>query len=110
MFISSFLFIIESDGNSLAAGVTLYPNHYFLSYNHNRRYWSGMQDMKKGWMIRAGRGGRFANEFKDRSCVAIGWGDMGDLTICDARQPLRRLYFPLGQCQAAQQATPWACS
>lgn len=31
------------------------------------------------WMVRAAEGGRLADEFRDRSLVAIGWEDFGDL-------------------------------
>ncbi|TQE99487.1 MAG: restriction endonuclease [Spiribacter salinus] len=31
------------------------------------------------WMVRAARGGRLADEFLDKRCVAIGWGQYGDL-------------------------------
>ena len=31
------------------------------------------------WLIRAGRGGRYASEFTDRKLVAIGWPAIGDL-------------------------------
>ncbi|MEH6577970.1 MAG: hypothetical protein V7731_12920 [Amphritea sp.] len=36
--------------------------------------------MTKGWMVRAGLGGRLAEEFREQGCVVIGWNEIGDLT------------------------------
>jgi len=30
-----------------------------------------------GWMIRAGNGGCYFDDFKDAECVGIGWGNRG---------------------------------
>ena len=42
--------------------------------------------MMRTWMVRAGRGGRFFEEFRDRSMVAIGWRAVGDLSGLSARE------------------------
>lgn len=35
--------------------------------------------MKNMWMVRAGRGGNFIDDFLERNIVAIGWNDLGDI-------------------------------
>ena len=35
--------------------------------------------MKNGWMICAGNGGRYFDDFKDNDCVATGWNSLGEL-------------------------------
>jgi restriction system protein len=32
------------------------------------------------WMVRAGRGGEFVEDFKEKKLVAMGWGDTGDIS------------------------------
>ncbi|WP_211825133.1 restriction endonuclease [Kistimonas asteriae] len=49
--------------------------------------------MKKGWMIRAGEGGRFAESFKDQNCVAIGWNGLGDLNRYPSSDAIRNSYI-----------------
>lgn len=49
--------------------------------------------MKKGWMIRAGEGGRFVDEFKDQCCVAIGWNELGDLRNYTTTDAIRQAYI-----------------
>ena len=49
--------------------------------------------MKNGWMIRAGEGGRFADAFKEQDCVAIGWNEIGDLTLCQTVDDFRDGYI-----------------
>ncbi len=41
---------------------------------------------KNCWMVRAGRSGRFAESFRERSVVALGWEKVGDLTDCTSRE------------------------
>lgn len=40
----------------------------------------------KTWMVRAGRGGVYFENFRDRSIVAIGWAALGDLSRLDSRE------------------------
>ncbi len=35
--------------------------------------------MINGWMVRAGKGGKYFNEFKDNNYVAVGWNNLGPL-------------------------------
>jgi restriction system protein len=44
--------------------------------------------MGKSWMVRADRNGRLFDVFKERSAVAIGWGDIGDLTQIKNRKTI----------------------
>ncbi|TCK07452.1 restriction endonuclease [Marinobacterium mangrovicola] len=48
--------------------------------------------MKHGWMIRAGNGGRYFNDFKEANCVAIGWNNLGDLRQYTSNEALRDAY------------------
>ena len=43
------------------------------------------------WMVRAGRNGVFASRFLDESIVAIGWGEIGDVTAATPDDEIRRL-------------------
>ena len=43
------------------------------------------------WMVRAGRNGVFASLFLDESIVAIGWGEIGDVTAATPDDEIRRL-------------------
>ena len=43
------------------------------------------------WMVRAGRGGEFASRFLDESIIAIGWGEIGDVTAATPDDEIRRL-------------------
>jgi restriction system protein len=40
------------------------------------------------WMVRAGRGGRFAQEFLDRCVVGLGWHKVGDPLLYPTKQAL----------------------
>lgn len=44
--------------------------------------------MSKSWMVRADRNGRLFDVFKDKLAVAIGWGDIGDLTQFKSRKTI----------------------
>ncbi len=44
--------------------------------------------MGKSWMVRADRNGRLFDVFKEKSAVAIGWGDIGDLTQIKNRKAI----------------------
>ncbi|NTF63416.1 restriction endonuclease [Rhizobium rhizogenes] len=44
--------------------------------------------MRKSWMVRADRNGRLFDVFKEKSAVAIGWGDIGDLTQIKNRKTI----------------------
>ncbi|MGV2181316.1 restriction endonuclease [Rhizobium rhizogenes] len=44
--------------------------------------------MGKSWMVRADRNGRLFDVFKEKSAVAIGWGDIGDLTQIKSRKTI----------------------
>ena len=43
------------------------------------------------WMVRAGEGGVFASRFLEDSIVAIGWGNIGDVTAATPDDEIRRL-------------------
>jgi len=49
--------------------------------------------MKNGWMIRAGNGGRYFDDFKDNGCVAIGWNALGDLRQYKSPEALKEAYI-----------------
>lgn len=49
--------------------------------------------MKNGWMIRAGNGGRYFDDFKDNDCVAIGWNSLGDLRNYNSPEALKEAYI-----------------
>ena len=49
------------------------------------------QSQSRIWMVRAGRGGEFASRFLDESIVAIGWGEIGDVTAATPDDEIRRL-------------------
>lgn len=46
--------------------------------------------MSKCWMVRAGGGGRFAEAFRERNLVALGWDRIGDLSACKDRDAVLR--------------------
>ena len=49
--------------------------------------------MKNGWMIRAGTGGRYFDDFALNQCVAIGWNNIGDLRQYTNMESLRNAYI-----------------
>ncbi|WP_439531509.1 restriction endonuclease [Marinobacter adhaerens] len=49
--------------------------------------------MTNGWMIRAGNGGRYFDDFKDNDCVAIGWNSLGDLRQYSSTEALKEAYI-----------------
>lgn len=49
--------------------------------------------MTKGWMIRAGQGGRFIDSFRDQHCVAVGWNDLGELSQYKSTDEIRAAYI-----------------
>lgn len=49
--------------------------------------------MKNGWMIRAGNGGRYFDDFKDKDSVAIGWNQLGDLRQHTSPEALKEAYI-----------------
>jgi restriction system protein len=44
------------------------------------------------WMVRAGKGGYVAKDFRNANTVAIGWDELGDLTTVRTKPELRSLY------------------
>jgi restriction system protein len=44
--------------------------------------------MKQGWVVRAERGGRLYDAFKDNAIIAIGWSDIGPLTELKTREKI----------------------
>ncbi|MGQ3675297.1 restriction endonuclease [Xanthobacter sp. TB0139] len=44
--------------------------------------------MKQAWVVRAERGGRLYDAFKEKSVIAIGWGDMGSLENLNTRDKI----------------------
>lgn len=49
--------------------------------------------MAQAWMIRAGKGGRYLEDFKNANRIAIGWNDMGDLSAYPTDADLRSAYI-----------------
>lgn len=49
----------------------------------------------KGWMIRAGRGGKFIEEFEDNNIVAIGWNQLGSLDQYKDVEAIRKAYISI---------------
>lgn len=47
--------------------------------------------MSKSWMVRAERDGRLFDAFKDKSAVAIGWNEVGDLSAVKTRKAMADL-------------------
>lgn len=47
---------------------------------------------KRGWMVRAGRGGKFFDQFQEGK-VAIGWNNLGDLNQYRSQEELREAYI-----------------
>lgn len=47
--------------------------------------------MRKSWMVRAERNGRLFDAFKEKSAVAIGWNEVGDLSEVKTREALTEL-------------------
>lgn len=60
-----------------------------------------------GWMVRAARGGRLADDFLDKGIVAIGWEELGDLSEFSSKDAVlakaREIHpeAPEGRIQAA---------
>lgn len=52
-----------------------------------------MGTFKQGWMVRAGRGGVFYDQFHDGNMAAIGWNTLGDLTQYKNLDALRSAYI-----------------
>lgn len=48
-----------------------------------------IKSMSNFWMVRAGEGGHLAPEFKEKSLVAIGWPEAGDLTAIKTIEAMR---------------------
>jgi len=46
--------------------------------------------MSSTWMVRAGRGSYVFEEFEKKSCVALGWAEMGDISGIKTREDLGR--------------------
>lgn len=47
--------------------------------------------MSKSWMVRAERDGRLFDAFKEKSAVAIGWNEVGDLSAVKTRKAITDL-------------------
>lgn len=45
------------------------------------------------WMVRAGEGGRLIDDFRDKSLVAVGWNDLGDLTTLTDKDKINEVYI-----------------
>lgn len=48
--------------------------------------------MTQTWMVRAGRGGQFFQEFRDRELVAIGWHEAGNVSTCKSRADFLQVF------------------
>ncbi|WP_430112546.1 restriction endonuclease [Paenibacillus sp. B1-33] len=46
---------------------------------------------KKMWLVRAGEGAYLINEFKDKQAVAIGWGELKDISNVTSLQDIKTL-------------------
>lgn len=44
--------------------------------------------MKQAWVVRAERGGRLYDAFKEKSAIAIGWGEIGSLADLKTREKI----------------------
>lgn len=44
--------------------------------------------MKQAWVVRAERGGRLYDAFKEKSAIAIGWGEIGSLADLKTRDKI----------------------
>tara|TARA_R110002167_G_scaffold67690_1_gene191199 strand:+ start:4147 stop:5148 length:1002 start_codon:yes stop_codon:yes gene_type:complete len=51
--------------------------------------------LMNGWMVRAGRGGRYFEDFSGGDYVAIGWDELGDLTQYQTAEDLRSVYVAI---------------
>lgn len=63
--------------------------------------------MSNNWMIRAGRGGTYIDDFHDKSCAAIGWSRLGNLKQYGDAEAVREAYiseFPQAKPQAMANA------
>ena len=49
--------------------------------------------MNKGWMIRAGRGGKFFEGFEEGSYLAIGWNMLGSLGQYSDKESIKQAYI-----------------
>lgn len=49
--------------------------------------------MASAWMIRAGKGGQYVDNFQESSRVAIGWNDLGDLSKYNSDAALKAAYI-----------------
>ncbi len=49
--------------------------------------------MSRGWMIRAGRGGKFFEQFKEASIAAIGWNALAPLTKFSDKESIKEAYI-----------------
>ena len=47
--------------------------------------------MKKGWMVRAGEGGRLFEDF-EKGYIAVGWGGLGNIATLDNREKINTAY------------------
>lgn len=47
--------------------------------------------MNKMYMIRAGRGNYLFDQFEEKNIVAIGWNDLGDLSLIEDKQHLKEM-------------------
>lgn len=62
---------------------------------------------KRAWMVRAQRGGRLYNTFKERKVGAIGWNEIGPLAALTSREAIAQLVrktWPDWKTQAAAMA------
>ena len=51
------------------------------------------QEMPNSWMIRAGRGGTYIEDFETKGYAAIGWSRLGDLNQYKSTDALREAYL-----------------
>ena len=42
----------------------------------------------KMWMVRAGQGATYVDDFIDKKVVAIGWSEIGDINVGDTRETI----------------------
>ncbi|MFB6186223.1 MAG: hypothetical protein ABEI86_05075 [Halobacteriaceae archaeon] len=44
------------------------------------------------WMVRAGNNNELVDTFVEKSIVAVGWPDLGDLSDCTSRESIKERY------------------
>lgn len=51
--------------------------------------------MTQGWMVRAGRGGKYVDEFEQNNYVAVGWNKLGPLNRFSDSDSVKQAYLAI---------------